>query len=72
MSVKPASSVLRRSSIRHKNQENTLLPFLLHTSVTAGSQHAPRTYSAIRPGTFSRRYRGGVTTSTCWYRRWSS
>src|SRR5215207_2691337 len=32
MRVKPPSSVLRSSSIRHKNQENTFLPFLLHVS----------------------------------------
>src|SRR5215204_2355226 len=52
-SVKPPSSVLRSSSIRHENQEGTLLPFFLHTFVTAGPPHAPRTYSAIRTGTFS-------------------
>src|SRR5215210_3200058 len=51
--VKPPSSVLRSSSIRHENQENTFLPFFLHASVTAGPPHAPRTYSAIRTGIFS-------------------
>src|SRR5215211_551728 len=51
--VKPPSSVLRSSSIRHENQENTFLPFFLYASVTAGPPHAPRTYSAICTGTFS-------------------
>ena len=32
--VKPPSFVLRSSSIRHENQENTFLPFFLHASVT--------------------------------------
>src|SRR5215204_4606175 len=50
MRVKPPSSVLRSSSIRHKNQENTFLPFLLHVSFAAGPPPAPRTYSAIRTG----------------------
>src|SRR5215208_7314954 len=36
MRVKPPSSVLRSSSIRHENQQNTFLPFFLHASVTAG------------------------------------
>src|ERR687897_88529 len=53
MRVKPPSCVLRSSSIRHENQENPFLPLLLHTSATAGPLHAPRTYSAIRPLTFS-------------------
>src|SRR5215210_2748981 len=51
--VKPPSSVLRSSSIRHENQESTLLPFFLHASVTTGPPHAPLTYSAIRTGPFS-------------------
>ena len=49
MRVKPPSCVLRSSSVRHKNQENTLLPFLLHASVATGLTPALRTYSAIRP-----------------------
>jgi hypothetical protein len=53
MRVKPPSSILRSSSIRHENQEDTFLPFFLHASVTAGPSHAPRTYSAISTGTFS-------------------
>jgi hypothetical protein len=50
ISVKPPSSVLRSSSIRHKNQGNTLVPFLLHDSVAAkpGTLHVPiRRYARV-------------------------
>jgi hypothetical protein len=53
MRVKPPSSVLRSSSIRHENQENTFLPFFLHNCVATGPTPALRTYSAILTGTFS-------------------
>ncbi|MCD6053458.1 MAG: hypothetical protein K0Q96_650 [Rubrobacteraceae bacterium] len=53
MRVKPPSSVLRSSSIRHENQGNTFLPFFLPASFAAGPPPAPCPYSTIRTGTFS-------------------
>src|SRR3712207_8949908 len=50
---RPPRSTLFPYTTLFRSQECTLLPFFLHVSVTTGPSHAPRTYSAIRTGTFS-------------------
>jgi hypothetical protein len=65
MRVKPPSSVLRSSSIRHENQGNTVLPFFLPATVATGPVPALLTSSALRTVIFSPRSRStpgaGVT-----------
>src|SRR5215210_2835128 len=53
ISVKPPSSALQNTSIRHEHQEDTFLPLFLHAAVATGLVPALRSYSAVHKGIFS-------------------